>query len=95
MTGIRERVRLRKPQRAMVHSWAFAQLGRFLAYKAERAGVVLLKVDPAHTSQQCSGCGEIDKKNRRSQALGRSHASARSAHPVSQPGRQPQAWWRP
>jgi IS605 OrfB family transposase len=30
LTGIRQRVRLRKPQRAAVHSWAFAQLGSFL-----------------------------------------------------------------
>ncbi|MEU0877940.1 transposase [Lentzea sp. NPDC005914] len=68
LTGIRGRVRLRKPQRATLHSWAFAQLGQFLAYKAELAGVALVQVDPAYTSQQCSNCGEIDKKSRRSQA---------------------------
>lgn len=68
LTGIRDRVRLRKPQRATLHSWAFAQLGKFIAYKAERSGVVLVQVDAAYTSQQCSNCNEIDKKNRRSQA---------------------------
>jgi putative transposase len=31
LTGIRDRVRLRKPQRATMHAWAFAQLGSFLA----------------------------------------------------------------
>jgi IS605 OrfB family transposase len=46
LTGIRDRVRLRKPQRATVHSWAFAQLGSFLAYKAKQAGVAFVKVDP-------------------------------------------------
>jgi IS605 OrfB family transposase len=35
LTGIRDRVRLRKPQRGALHSWAFAQLGSFLAYKAK------------------------------------------------------------
>jgi putative transposase len=60
LTGIRERVRLRKPQRAMLHSWAFAQLGGFLAYKAQAAGVVFVHVDPAHTSQTCHACGWVD-----------------------------------
>jgi putative transposase len=68
LTGIRGRVRLRKPQRATLHSWAFAQLGRYLAYKAEQAGVVFVQVDPAYTSQECHCCGWIEKKNRRSQA---------------------------
>ncbi len=69
LTGIRARVRLRKPQRVTLHSWAFAQLGSFLAYKAERAGVVFVQVDPAYTSQTCSVCGWLDKRNRRSQAV--------------------------
>jgi putative transposase len=69
LTGIRGRVRLRKPQRATLHTWAFAQLGRFLAYKAKQAGVAFVEVDPAYTSQTCSACGWVDKKNRRSQAV--------------------------
>jgi IS605 OrfB family transposase len=68
LTGIRERVRLRKPQRATHASWAFAQLGAFLAYKAARAGVPLVHVDPAYTSQRCTRCGHIDRRNRTSQA---------------------------
>jgi IS605 OrfB family transposase len=68
LTGIRERVRLRKPQRAMLHSWAFAQLGGFLAYKAQ-AAAVFVHVDPAHTSKTCRACGWVDKRNRRSQAV--------------------------
>jgi putative transposase len=69
LTRIRERVRLRKPQRAMLHSWTFAQLGGFLAYKAQAAGLVFVHVDPAHTSQTCHPCGWVDKRNRRSQAV--------------------------
>jgi IS605 OrfB family transposase len=45
--GIRQRVRLRKPQRVTLHSWAFHQLGQFVEYKARRAGVPLVYVDPA------------------------------------------------
>ncbi|MGW1131300.1 RNA-guided endonuclease InsQ/TnpB family protein [Streptomyces griseoluteus] len=68
LTGIRERARLRKPQRATHSSWAFAQLGHFIAYKARRAGVPVLFVDPAHTSRTCAECGHSDKANRVSQA---------------------------
>jgi len=69
LTGIRDRVRPRKPQRATLHSWAFAQLGSFLAYKAKQAGVALVEVDHAYTSQTCSACGWVDKHNRRTQAV--------------------------
>ncbi|NVI92960.1 zinc ribbon domain-containing protein, partial [Actinomadura sp. BRA 177] len=62
------RVRLRKPQRVTLHTWSFAQLGAFIAYKAERAGAPVVFVDPRHTSQECSACGHIDKKNRPDQA---------------------------
>ncbi|MET9085670.1 transposase [Streptomyces sp. NPDC004237] len=68
LTGIRERVRLRKPQRATHSSWAFAQLGQFIAYKARRVGVPVVYVDPAYTSRTCAECGHIDRANRVSQA---------------------------
>ncbi|MEV5771240.1 transposase [Streptomyces antimycoticus] len=68
LRGIRERVRLGKPQRATVHSWAFAQLGGFIAYKARKAGVPVVHVDPAYTSRTCAECGHIDKANRVNQA---------------------------
>jgi IS605 OrfB family transposase len=69
LTGIRERVRLAKPQRVALHSWAFAQLAAFVKYKAERAGVPFIQVDPAYTSQMCSWCGHTEKANRPTQAL--------------------------
>ncbi len=65
--GIRDRVRLRRPQRVTLHSWAFAQLGRFITYKAARAGITVVHVDPAYTSQECNRCGHIDRKNRPNQ----------------------------
>ena len=68
LTGIRDRVRLRKPQRVALHSWAFSQLGSFLEYKALRSGVPLVYVDPAYTSQTCHACGNVDKKSRVDQA---------------------------
>lgn len=68
LDGIRDRVRSRKPQRATLHSWSFHQLGSFIDYKAIRAGVPVVYVNPAYTSQQCSGCGHTSKKNRPDQA---------------------------
>jgi IS605 OrfB family transposase len=64
LTRIRDRVRLRKPQRVTLSSWSFHQLGGFLTYKARRAGVPLVQVDPRYTSQTCHGCGHRDKRNR-------------------------------
>ncbi|MFF7948628.1 RNA-guided endonuclease InsQ/TnpB family protein [Streptomyces griseorubiginosus] len=68
LTGIHERVRLRKPQRATHSSWAFAQLGSYIGYKARKAGVPVVHVDPAYTSRTCAECGHVDKANRVSQA---------------------------
>ena len=62
LTGIRARVRLRKPQRATLHSWAFAQLGDFIAYKARKAGVVVVHVDPAYTSRTCAHAGTSTRR---------------------------------
>ncbi len=68
LSGIRDRVTVRKAQRATLYSWSFFQLRSFLAYKAVLAGVVLVAVDPRNTSRTCPECGNIDKANRRSQA---------------------------
>jgi IS605 OrfB family transposase len=68
LTGIRDRARLRKPQRVTLHSWSFAQLGSFIGYKARRAGVPVVHVDPAWTSRTCADCGHASKRNRVTQA---------------------------
>lgn len=64
LSGIRDRVTVRKAQRADLHSWAFHQLRAFITYKAIMAGVTVRLVDPRNTSRGCSGCGHIDKRNR-------------------------------
>ncbi|MGC5020248.1 RNA-guided endonuclease TnpB family protein, partial [Micromonospora sp. DT47] len=94
LTGIRQRVRLRKPQRAAVHSWAFAQLGSFLTYKAHRAGVALVQVDPAYTSQTCAQCGHRDKRNRPDQATFICRSCGVVATPIGmRPSTSPSAVW--
>jgi putative transposase len=68
LKGIRERVKASRPQRARLGNGSFAQLPTFVAYKARRAGIPALFVDPKYTSQGCPACGTIDHKNRLSQA---------------------------
>lgn len=93
LTGIRERARLRKPQRVTLHSWSFHQLDAFIAYKATRAGVPVVYVDPAYTSRECSRCHHIEKANRPSQAVFvcrscgfAEHADRNSSHNISHRG---------
>jgi putative transposase len=66
LAGIRDRVRLHAHQRAALSNWPFHQLGSFIAYKAHRAGVPCLEVDPAYTSQTCPNpwCGHVSRANR-------------------------------
>jgi IS605 OrfB family transposase len=68
LTHIRSRVRATRSQRATLHSWAFAQLRAFIAYKAALAGVPVHAVDPRNTSRTCPNCGCIAKANRKTQA---------------------------
>ena len=49
----------------LAQSWG--EIRRQLSYKAERAGVRLLVVDPAYTSQKCAVCGHIERSNRKTQ----------------------------
>ncbi|WP_073838885.1 IS200/IS605 family accessory protein TnpB-related protein [Micromonospora sp. CB01531] len=56
LTGIRDRVRMRKPQRVTLHSWAFQQLGAFLIYKARRARPPPASGGLADEAGNCDGC---------------------------------------
>ena len=71
LTNIRARAKTRRKTETQrrLHSWSFAQLYAFTAYKAQERGSVVVKVDPRHTSQMCSRCGYQARNNRRSQSL--------------------------
>lgn len=68
LQGIRERVTVRRKQRARHANWAFHQLRQFVAYKAQLAGVPVVAVDPRNTSRECPACGHTSKANRPSQS---------------------------
>ncbi len=80
LTGIRERVRLRKSQRTQLHNWAFGDLGNKLGYKAQAYGVRLVQVNPHYTSQTCSKCGCIDKNSRLNQSTFQCTSCGQSLH---------------
>ena len=68
LTGIRNRVTVRRKQRARHSNWSFYQLRQFIEYKAELVGIPVIFVDPRYTSQTCSVCGHISKSNRSNQS---------------------------
>jgi putative transposase len=69
LTGIRGRVTaLGGDAKNRLSGWSFSQLYGFLAYKAELAGVPVVKVDPRNTSRTCHVCGHCERANRKSQA---------------------------
>jgi putative transposase len=69
LTGIRQRVTARGGDaRNRLSGWSFSQLDCFLAYKAQLAGVPVVKVDPRNSSRTCAECGHCEKANRKSQS---------------------------
>ncbi|MGD0951090.1 MAG: transposase [Methanotrichaceae archaeon] len=46
-----------------IHAASWSRFAFMLSYKAESAGRKLIKVDPRNTSQRCSSCGSIVRKD--------------------------------
>jgi IS605 OrfB family transposase len=68
LNGIRGRLRGTVGFRRQLGNWGFHQLRTFVEYKARRAGVPVVFVDPRNTSRICSACGHCEKANRPNQA---------------------------
>lgn len=68
LNGIRDRVSASKQMRWLLGNWAFHQLRAFVEYKAQRAGIPVITVNAAYTSQTCSSCGHCERANRQSQS---------------------------
>lgn len=60
--------KVKRALRARHSGWAFYQLRQFIEYKAKRAGIPVVLVNPKNTSRMCSLCQYVDKKNRKSQS---------------------------
>ena len=81
LKSIRERVTARGGDaRNRLSGWSFHQMYTFLAYKATLAGVPVVLVDPAYTSQTCPECGHCERSNRKSQSEFRCKACGHEQH---------------
>ena len=68
LTGINNRITVRKSQKNQRMSWSFYQLKTFIEYKAEEQGITVITVDPRNTSRTCNRCKYCDKRNRKNQS---------------------------
>ncbi|MGY2727462.1 putative transposase [Thermostichus sp. OS-CIW-21] len=75
LTGIRDCLNQKsrsKAERRRTNNWAFYQLRMFVAYKAAIAGVPVVLVPPAYTSQTCHKCLHIHPERGKSYRNGKS-----------------------
>ncbi|MNR32310.1 putative transposase DNA-binding domain protein [compost metagenome] len=61
LTNIRQTTRTSRKNAKNLHNWSFYQLQMFIAYKAALAGIQVVEVNPAYTSQTCPICGKRSK----------------------------------
>jgi putative transposase len=81
LNGIHDRLPVwGRDARNRLSGWSFAQLVGFLSYKAQLAGVPLVRVDPRNTSRTCAECGHCEKANRTSQAKFSCQVCGHEAH---------------
>jgi putative transposase len=66
LKGIRETKKQAKSFKYSLHSWSFSQLDSFIEYKAKLLGILVVKIDPRYTSQQCSRCGLLGERKGKS-----------------------------
>ena len=74
LTGIRDSLNQKprsKTERRRTNNWAFYQLRLFVNYKAAIAGVPVVFVPPAYTSQTCSRCRHVHPERGKSYRNGK------------------------
>lgn len=64
LTHIRDATKVRKKQNYKHHSWVFNRLQKAIEYKALWEGIPTVYIDPYHSSQICSKCGELNKRTK-------------------------------
>ena len=64
LTGLYQQ-RKSKNFNRLKNTWSPSRFEFMLKYKCEEKGIKVVKVDPKYTSQMCSSCGQVEKKNRK------------------------------
>ena len=64
LNGIRKRAKVRKKQRYNFESWVYRKLQFMIEYKARERGILVVYVDPKHTSITCPRCYHVNRANR-------------------------------
>lgn len=65
LTGLYQQRRSKNFNR-LKSTWSPSMFEFMLQYKCEEKGIEVIKIDPRYTSQTCSSCGKVEKKNRKS-----------------------------
>ncbi|MCP3773653.1 transposase [Paenibacillus sp. MZ04-78.2] len=61
LTNLRQTTRTSRKNTKNLHNWTFYQLQTFIAYKAALAGINIIEVNSAYTSQTCPNCEKRNK----------------------------------
>jgi len=69
ITDIRKDKNFGKKGNQKLHSWSFSKFTEQLRYKCAKVGIRFVTVNEAYTSQMCSCCKTINKKNRKHRGL--------------------------
>lgn len=64
LTNIKKSSKKGKRFNKKLGNWSFKQFEKYLEYKLEDLGKILIKVVPSYTSQMCSKCFHVEKANR-------------------------------
>ncbi len=65
LQNIRSTTRTSRKNNHSLHNWSFYRLAQYITYKAKLAGIEVLYVNPAYTSQRCPVCGDGHHSNDR------------------------------
>lgn len=57
LSNVRSTTRKSRKNNRSLHTWSFYRLAQYIEYKAKLAGIEVLYVNPAYTSQTCPVCG--------------------------------------
>ncbi|MED1785898.1 transposase, partial [Brevibacillus fortis] len=61
LENIRKTARTSRKNAKNLHNWTFYQLQQCISYKVNLAGIQVVEVNPAYTSQSCPACREKNK----------------------------------